>query len=226
MGNVVMILGKSGTGKSTSIKTLNPKDTVIINVLKKRLPFKGSSSLYNKENKNLFNVDDYNSINSFLESINKNAEYVKNVVIDDMTYVMRKEYFKSAKITGFTKFVDMGAHFQSIIQTAENAREDLNVFLVLHCEDVISDNVIVSYKPSTIGKMIDNTYNPVEVVPVVLFSSVKYDEDKKPIYGFYTHRCMEGSIEIPAKSPDGMFSEDFIPNDLGLVITAMNEYYQ
>lgn len=226
MGNVVMILGKSGTGKSTSIKTLNPKDTVIINVLKKRLPFKGSSSLYNKENKNLFNVDDYNSINSFLESINKNAEYVKNVVIDDMTYVMRKEYFKSAKITGFTKFVDMGAHFQSIIQTAENAREDLNVFLVLHCEDVISDNVIVSYKPSTIGKMIDNTYNPVEVVPVVLFSSVKYDEDKKPIYGFYTHRCMEGSIEIPAKSPDGMFSEDFIPNDLGLVITTMNKYYQ
>lgn len=226
MGNVVMILGKSGTGKSTSIKTLDPKDTVIINVLKKRLPFKGSSSLYNKDNKNLFNVDDYNSINSFLESINKNAGYVKNVVIDDMTYVMRKEYFKSAKITGFTKFVDMGAHFQSIIQTAENAREDLNVFLVLHCEDVISDNVIVSYKPSTIGKMIDNTYNPVEVVPVVLFSSVKYDEDKKPIYGFYTHRCMEGSIEIPAKSPDGMFSEDFIPNDLGLVVTAMNEYYQ
>lgn len=226
MGNVSIILGKSGTGKSTSIKALNPKDTVVINVLKKRLPFKGSNSLYNKENKNLFNVDDYASINSFLESINKNAGYVKNVIIDDLTYVMRKEYFKSAKITGFNKFVDMGAHFQSIIQTAENAREDLNVFLILHCEEVISDNVIVTYKPSTIGKMIDNTYNPVEVVPIVLFSSVKYDENKKPIYGFYTHRCMEGNIEIPAKSPDGMFTEDFIPNDLGLVVNAMNEYYQ
>lgn len=226
MGNVVMILGRSGTGKSTAIKTLNPKETVVINVLKKRLPFKGSGSLYNKENKNLFNVDDYASINSFIESINKNAGYVKNIVVDDLTYVMRKEYFKSAKVTGFTKFVDMGAHFQSIIQTAENTREDLNVFLVMHCEEVISDNVIVGFKPSTIGKMIDSTYNPVEVVPMVLFSSVKYDENKKPMYGFYTHRCMEGSTEIPAKSPDGMFEEDFIPNDLGLVVKAMNEYYQ
>lgn len=226
MGNVVMILGKSGTGKSTAIKTLNPKETVVINVLKKRLPFKGSGSLYNKENKNLFNVDDYASINSFIESINKNAGYVKNVVVDDLTYVMRKEYFKSAKVTGFTKFVDMGSHFQSIIQTAENTREDLNVFLVMHCEEVISDNVIVGYKPSTIGKMIDSTYNPIEVVPMVLFSSVKYDENKKPMYGFYTHRCMEGSTEIPAKSPDEMFEEDFIPNDLGLVVKTMNEYYQ
>ena len=226
MGNVVMILGRSGTGKSTAIKTLNPKETVVINILKKRLPFKGSGSLYNKENKNLFNVDDYASINSFIESINKNAGYVKNIVVDDLTYVMRKEYFKSAKVTGFTKFVDMGAHFQSIIQTAENTREDLNVFLVMHCEEVISDNVIVGFKPSTIGKMIDSTYNPVEVVPMVLFSSVKYDENKKPIYGFYTHRCMEGNTEIPAKSPDGMFEENFIPNDLGLVVKAMNEYYQ
>lgn len=226
MGNVVMILGKSGTGKSTAIKTLNPKETVVINVLKKRLPFKGSGSLYNKENKNLFNVDDYASINSFIESINKNAGYVKNVVVDDLTYVMRKEYFKSAKVTGFTKFVDMGSHFQSIIQTAENTREDLNIFLVMHCEEVLSDNVIVGYKPSTIGKMIDSTYNPIEVVPMVLFSSVKYDENKKPMYGFYTHRCMEGSTEIPAKSPDEMFEEDFIPNDLGLVVKAMNEYYQ
>ena len=226
MGNVVMILGRSGTGKSTAIKTLDTKETVVINVLKKRLPFKGSGSLYNKENKNLFNVDDYASINSFIESINKNAGYVKNIVVDDLTYVMRKEYFKSAKVTGFTKFVDMGAHFQSIIQTAENTREDLNVFLVMHCEEIISDNVIVGFKPSTIGKMIDSTYNPVEVVPMVLFSSVKYDENKKPIYGFYTHRCMEGNTEIPAKSPDGMFDVDFVPNDLGLIVKAMNEYYQ
>ena len=62
MANVVMVLGKSGTGKSTSIKTLNPKETVVVNVLRKRLPFKGSASLYSKENENLFNVDDYQQI--------------------------------------------------------------------------------------------------------------------------------------------------------------------
>lgn len=225
MANVVLIMGKSGSGKSTSIKTLDPKSTVIFNVLKKRLPFKGSNKSYNTENKNMFMLDNFSDIISYLNSIDKNAEYVKNVIVDDSTYVMRKEYFKTAKQTGFSKYTEMASHFQSIIQTAENMREDLNIFLIMHCEEVISDNTIVGYKPSTVGKLIDSTYNPMEVVPMLLFSSVKYDENKKPIYGFYTHRCMEGNIEIPAKSPDGMFEKDFIPNDLGEVVKAMNEYY-
>lgn len=124
------------------------------------------------------------------------------------------------------KYTDMAAHFQSIISTAENMREDLNIFLIMHCEDVVSDNTIIGYKPSTVGKLIDNSYNPMEVVPILLFSSVKYDENKQPIYGFYTHRCLDGSVEIPAKSPADMFTEDFIPNDLGIVVKAMQEYYE
>lgn len=225
MANVVLVMGKSGCGKSTSIKTLDPKSTVVFNVLKKKLPFKGSSKQYNTENKNLFNVDDYSTIISYLESIDKKASYVKNIIIDDITYVMRKEYFKTAKITGFNKFVDMASHFQNIVQTAENMRDDLNVFLLMHCEEVISDNVIVAYKPSTIGKLIDSSYNPVEVVPIVLFATVKFDENKQPQYGFYTHRCLEGNVEIPAKSPADMFEKDFIPNDLGMVVNKMNEYF-
>lgn len=226
MANVCLIMGKSGSGKSTSIKGLDPKTTVVFNVLKKKLPFKGSSKLYNKENKNLFNIDDYSQINSYLESIDKNANYVRNIIIDDGTYIMRKEYFKTAKQTGFNKYTDMAAHFQSIINTAENMREDLNIFLIMHCEEIVSDNAIIGYKPSTVGKLIDNSYNPIEVVPMLLFSSVKYDENKTPIYGFYTHRVLDGSIEIPAKSPADMFEEDFISNDLNLVVKAMEEYYE
>ncbi len=225
MANVCLIMGKTGSGKSSSLRTLDPKTTVIFNVLKKKLPFKGSSKLYNVESKNLFNMDDYSMINSYLEGINKNANYVQNIIIDDGTYIMRSEFFKTAKQTGFNKFTDMAAHFQSIIKTAENMRDDLNVFLVMHCEEVVSDNVIIGYKPSTVGKLIDSAYNPMEVVPMLLFSAVKYDENKKPMYGFYTHRCMEGSVEIPAKSPADMFEEDFIPNDLALVVKAMSEYY-
>ena len=225
MANICMILGKSGTGKSTSIKTLDPKETVVINVLKKRLPFKGSNSLYNTDNKNMFDVDSYDTIINYLQSINDKAKHVKNIIIDDMTYVLRKEYFKTAKITGFNKFVDMAAHFQNIISTAENMRNDLNVFFVMHSEEIVSDNVIVGYKPSTIGKLIDSSYNPVEVVPMVLYSAIKYDDKGNAAYGFYTHRCMEGTIEIPAKSPADMFKDDFIPNDLGYVVNKMNEYY-
>jgi ABC-type phosphate transport system ATPase subunit len=102
MANIVLIMGPSGTGKSTSIKTLNPKETVIFNVLKKRLPFKGSKTAYNAENKNIFNIDSYDTIVTYLQSIDKNAQHVKNVIIDDCTYVMRKEYFKTAKQTGLT----------------------------------------------------------------------------------------------------------------------------
>lgn len=83
MANVVLILGKSGSGKSTSIKGLNPKETVVFNILKKRLPFKGSLSLYNVENKNLFNLDEYDKLNSYLQSIDKNAPHIKNIVLDD-----------------------------------------------------------------------------------------------------------------------------------------------
>lgn len=225
MANVVMIMGPSGSGKSSSIRTLDPKSTVIINVLKKKLPFKGSAAMYNTKNKNLFNVDEYNSIISYLQSIGDKAPYVKTVVIDDMTYIMRKEYFKTAKQTGFNKFVDMAAHFQQIIQTIENLREDLTVFIMMHCEEVVSDGTIIGYKPSTVGKLIDSSYNPVEVVPILLFCKTKYDEQGTPQFGFYTHKFMDGNIEMPAKSPHEMFTEDYIPNDLGVVVKAMQEYY-
>ena len=95
-----MLLGKSGTGKSTSVKTLDPQETVVINVLKKRLPFKGSNALYNKENMNLFEVDEHTQAVSLLSSLDKNAPHVRNIIIDDMIYIMRKEYFKRAKETG------------------------------------------------------------------------------------------------------------------------------
>lgn len=227
MANVCLIMGASGTGKSTSIKTLDPKETVIFNVLKKRLPFKGSMAMYNADAKNMFNVDSYDVIITYLQSIdtNQNAKHVKNVVIDDATYIMRKEYFKTAKQTGFNKFVDMAAHFQSIISTAENMRDDINIFLMMHCEDVVSDGTIVGFKPSTVGKLIDSSYNPIEVVPILLFSKVKFDDKGNASFGFYTHRCMEGNVEIPAKSPADMFEEDFIPNDLGYVVAKMKEYY-
>lgn len=225
MANVCMILGPSGTGKSTSIKGLDPKETVVLNVLRKRLPFKGSNNIYNAENKNLFPIDDYTQIVNLLETINKKAPHVKNVIIEDMTYIMRKEFFKRAKETGYGKFTEIAQHFQQVISTCENMRDDINVFFILHSEAIQSDKTTIGYKVSTVGAMIDSQYNPVEVVPMVLYSAIKYDDKGNASYGFYTHRCMEGTIEIPAKSPANLFEEDFIPNDLGLVIKAMNEYY-
>lgn len=224
MANAVIILGSSGTGKSTSVKNLDPKTTVVFNTLKKRLPFKGSNSIYNTNNKNLYELNDYKDVIKYLQNISDKGTHIKNVIIDDAIFIMRKEYFDRAKENGYGKFTDMALHFQNIIETCENLRSDLNVFFMLHSEPIISDNTIVGYKVATVGKMLDQQYNPVEVVPMVLFSSVQF-KDGKPQYGFYTHSVIDKGAIIPAKSPDGMFNDDFIPNDLEQVVKAMDEYY-
>lgn len=82
MSNFVICLGASGSGKSTSIKSLDPKETIVINVLGKRLPFKGSNSMYNTENKNLFKVASWDSVLKLLNKINKSLSNVKNIIID------------------------------------------------------------------------------------------------------------------------------------------------
>ena len=224
MANCCIILGKSGTGKSTSIKGLNPDETVVINVLGKRLPFKGSNGLYNRDKKNHFVVDDYQQLITLLQQIDQ-VPHVKNVILDDAIYILRKEYFKKATVSGFQKYTELAVHFQQVINTCEKMKMDTNVFFMLHSEDVTSDNSIVTFKVSTVGKLLDSQYNIVEVVPMVLYSTVKFTDKGEAEYGFYTHRSMQGTIEIPAKSPEGMFEDDFIPNDLGLVVRKINEYY-
>jgi hypothetical protein len=156
MANCCIILGKSGTGKSTSIKGLDPKETIVINVLGKRLPFKGSGALYSKENKNHFIVDNYQQLITLLQQIDAGCPNVKNVILDDIIYVMRKEYFQRAKETGYGKYTELAMHFQQIINTCEKMKIDTNVFFIMHSEDVQSDKTTVGYKVSTIGQLLDN----------------------------------------------------------------------
>lgn len=224
MANICIILGKSGTGKSTSIKGLNPDNTVILNILNKRLPFKGSSSKY-VEGSNLLYVEESKALTTILAAIQQSKD-VHNVVIDDAMYIMSKEYFARAKETGYSKYTELAAHFQQIIHACEGMRSDLNIFFLMHAEDIVSDGTVIEYKVRTIGKLLDSQYNPVEVVPIVLFSDIIFDDKGKASYGFYTHAMMKGAVKIPAKSPDGMFADDWIPNDLGLVVTAMESYYK
>lgn len=225
MGNVVAIIGKTGTGKSTSIKTLDPKETVILNLLNKRLPFKGSEKMYSAENKNIFPVDTYDRIIAVINNINEKALHVKNVIIDDISYIMRKEFFARSKERGYEKFNDIGTHMQQVISTCEHTRPDLNIFLMFHAEDVTDGTNIVEYKISTVGKMVDQTYNPLEIVEVALFTGSEFDADGNITYGFYTKRQKIGGVIVPAKSPDGMFDKPFIPNDLAMVIKTIDDYH-
>lgn len=225
MSNLVLVMGESGSGKSTSIKSLNPKETVIFNILGKRLPFKGSAAVYNTENKNLFKIDDWQTIVNYLSSINTDAPHVKNVVLDDAIYIMRTEFFNRAKEVGFNKYNELADHFRRIISTCSSLRDDLNIFMLLHVESIEADGSIVGYKSSSVGKLLDKMYRPEENTAITLFAQPKFDDKGKASYGFYTHKMKVNGIELPSKTPEGMFEEDWIPNDLGLVCKAMKEYY-
>ena len=225
MSNLVIILGASGTGKSTSIRTLNPQETVVINVLGKDLPFKGSRANYSKEKLNNIQSANWDGIQSMLQSISKNKPDIHNIVIDDAIYIMRTEFFDRSKEAGYTKYNELADHFRRIISVGNSLRSDITVFMMLHIEPVEVEGSIVGYKASTVGKLLDKMYNPIESVSINLFSQPKYDDKEKPTFGFYTHPMKVDGIEIPAKSPEGMFEEDFIPNDLQLIVNKMKEYY-
>ena len=225
MSNFVIILGESGSGKSTSIKSLNPEETCIFNVLGKRLPFKGSNAVYNTEKKNLFKISEWNVLLDYLDSINTKAPHIKNIVIDDAVYIMRTEFFNRSKEKGFDKYNELADHFRKVIAKCSSLRDDINVFMLLHIETKETDGSIIGYKASSVGKLLDKMYDPLENVTITLFAQPQFNDKGNPIYGFYTHKQKINGIELPSKTPEGMFKEDFIPNDLGLIVEAMNEYY-
>lgn len=225
MSNLVIVLGSSGTGKSTSIKTLNPEETIVLNVLGKDLPFKGSRVNYTREKKNLVQSANWDNIISMMQSINKNLPHIRNIVIDDAIYIMRTEFFDRSKETGFNKYNELADHFRRIIAEGNALRSNITVFMMLHTETVDADGSVIGYKASTVGKLLDKMYNPLESVSITLFAQPKYDDKGRPEFGFWTHPMKVNGIEIPAKSPAEMFEEDFIPNSLQLVLDKMREYY-
>lgn len=223
MAKTILICGKTGTGKTTAIRTLNPKETVILRVINRTLPFKFAGK-YGKEQKNLYLTQTYDEVLKGLEWANKQPN-VKNVVITDGTYIIRQEYFKKANQTGYNKYTEFAMHMQQILKAIQNLRDDIKVFMEYHVESNVTDSGATEYKPSTVGKLLDSQYNILENIDIVLFASPQY-EDKEIKYGFYTNRTLDRvGAEIPAKSPFGMFEELYIPNDLALVAKKIDEYY-
>ena len=127
---VTLILGESGTGKSTSLRNMNPETTFIFQSIKKPLPFKGNK--YSKDNKNLMVTDNYEQIIRGLEKLDKQY-IITDVVIDDSQYIMANEFMRRAKEKGFEKFTEIGEHYWRILETC-NILENINVFILSHTE--------------------------------------------------------------------------------------------
>lgn len=218
---LIGIVGATGTGKSTSIKHLDPKETYIINVAKKELPFKGSEKLYNTENKNYKEIDDAIDIARHLRAISDKAPHIKNIIIEDSNYIMGFNIVSKATEVGYTKFSLMAMHMVELFREARKLRDDIKVFYLSHPETVEDGGDIIGYKIKTAGKLLDNQVLLEGLFTVCLYTLVEENKDGSAKYNFITNRYKK----YPAKSPDGMFDELKIPNDLSYVCNKLDEYY-
>jgi len=218
---LIGIVGATGTGKSTSVKHLDPKETYIINVAKKELPFKGAEKLYNAEAKNYKEVDDANEITRILKTISDKAPHIKNIIIEDSNYIMGFNMLARATEVGFTKFTIMAKDMVELFREARRLRDDLKVFYFTHPETIEDSGEIIGYKIKTAGKLIDNQIVLEGLLTICLYTHVEESKDGTATYNFVTNRFKK----YPAKSPDGMFADIRIPNNLQQVVNSIDEYY-
>ena len=204
MGMPVLILGESGSGKSTSLRNFPPEKVAVLNVASKPLPFKNKLMVRNGV--------DYNSINN---SLQKNA--MKAYVIDDVQYLMSFEFFDHARETGYQKFTNLGKNFYDMMMNIRNCTsEDTIVYLLGHVEQVADGR----QKMKTIGKMLDEKLTIEGLCTIVLWCKSEL-ENKTVTYKFVTQT--DGMTT--AKSPMDMFGDLEIDNDLYLVDKTIREFY-
>lgn len=225
MAQGVLIIAESGAGKSTSIETLNPQETFIINVANKPLPFKGWKSKYtiwSKDNLqgNMYDKSTPENIEACLKYINEKRPEIKTIVIDDFQYMSSFEFFDKADEKGYEKFTKIGAHLARIARMPKDMRGDLTVFFLTHAEESTDIEGKRKFKAKTIGRMVDEKLTLEGLFSIVLFGKVKKDKDGNIRYVFETQTNGENTC----KSPRGMFQTFEIENDLLLVSNAIHRY--
>ena len=198
MGELVMVIGKSGSGKSTSLRNFEPDEVGVFSCAGKRLPF--------RKRLKVANTSDYATIEAKLLENGKRA-----YVIDDSTYLMQFRAFEFAKVKGYDKFVEMAVDFEHLLGTARMTSPDTITYFLDHPQ--LADDGAA--KPQTVGKMLDNQLNVEGLFPIVIEARLK---DGRHVF------VTKNDGQNIAKSPMGMLPE-VMDNDLKAVDTAIREYW-
>ena len=203
----VLIMGKSGSGKSTSLRNFKKDELGLINVLKKPLPFKGKFD-------STIETDDYATIMKAVATTEK-----KVIVIDDAGYLITNHFMRKHSASGggnsvFTLYNELGDHFWTLIEFIKNkVSEDKIVYLMMHENTDDSGDV----KPKTIGKLLDEKVCIEGMFTIVLRAMV--DNDRH-----YFKTQSDGSDVC--KTPIDMFEKKEIDNDLKMVDETIRKYYE
>tara|TARA_R110002012_G_scaffold33825_3_gene98616 strand:+ start:753 stop:1433 length:681 start_codon:yes stop_codon:yes gene_type:complete len=224
MAQSVLVIADSGTGKSTSIRSLDPKETFIINIANKPLPFKGWKKNYSNISKdnpkgNMTSASSAPGIIKAMQHVNDKMPHITTLVVDDWQYMSSFEYFDRANEKGYDKFTSIAANLAQVAKMPKDMREDLTIFFLTHSEESTDVNGHRKVKAKTVGKMIDNALTLEGLFSIVLFGRVKKTEDGLE-YGFDT----QNNGENTCKSPMDMFEDSFINNDLQLVKDCIIKY--
>ena len=204
MGILVYILGRSGTGKSYSLRNFKKEDVGVVNVQGKILPFKGSGSW------DVINTDTSSEI---VDAVKKLAKKHPAVVVDDFQYVMANEFMRRSTERGYDKFTDIGRHAWDIANTVKDLPDDVIVYVLCHT-DTDQDGF---EKLKTIGKLLDEKICLEGMSTIVLKTAVADGQ-----YYFLTQNNGHDTV----KSPAGMFPSYAIDNDLKYVDEKIRNYYE
>lgn len=216
MSNSILILGDSGTGKSTSFRNLDPKETFVINVINKPLPFRGAKKVYTKLSAdgmegNLYSSDNPSQIRRVIKHVNEKRPEIKNLIVDDFGYTVMNDFMRKCLIKGWDKFSEISKEFSDTIDMIRELREDLFFIAVMHVETDKQGKT----KPKTVGNMIDQ-YICIEGKFTYAFHTMVND-------GKYSFITNNDGIHM-AKSSMGLFDQPFVDNDLQMIINEIKKF--
>lgn len=207
-----IILGESGTGKSASLRNLDPAKTLLIQAIPKPLPFKAKGwGRYNRADRTGNTIVTDNSVT--IEAAIKSLTQFPIVVIDDWQYILANEFMRRSEEKGFEKFSDIGRHAWDILRAAGKLAKHRRVYIMAHT----TTDDLGRTKIKTIGKLLDEKITVEGMVTICLRTHVSD--------GRYSFSTTNNGYDT-TKSPMGMFADPLIENDLAFVDAAICDYYE
>lgn len=213
MAKVICIMGESGSGKTTSMRNLDPETTYYIDSDRKGLSWKGWRKQYNAEKKNYFCSDEPEKVKSKLLGISDKCPKIKTIVIDTIGSIMVADEMRRSREKGFDKWLDLATCVWDMVDMAYLLREDLTVIFVAHTQTERTEDGFIFTKIKTSGKKLDKICLESKFTTVLIA------------------KCIDGEFVFEtkaknstAKTPMGLFDTDTIPNDIKTVIEALEEF--
>lgn len=215
MSKVIGVMGESGSGKTTSMRKLDPKQTFYIDCDKKGLNWKGWKDNFNGKNKNYLATDLPEMVLNILQQINKKDEYksIKVVVIDTINALMISDEFRRMQEKGYDKWQDLAASVYKLFDYALDMRDDCTVIFVAHTQTDHDDNGYMFTRIKTSGRKLDKIVLESKMTTVLL---------AKCNNGNYVFETRANNST--AKTPLDAFDTLEIPNDIVAVLNALKDY--